>query len=475
MYLLMLTRRYLVHRLMPLLASLSVALSVTMVLVIWSIMGGFLTEFMGSSRTMLGDVVIQGAGGISYYEDVIERLRADEHVEVAAPIITTLGLVALPDGELRTISVMGVEPESYGALTGYPEGLKWNVSEGAASVRRGGRTIDVEAAYRAGVTLWSETDGGGPAVVLGADIGVSPDRATATEWLPGTRVTLSVAPLERGARAQLVSRTFRVANAMQTGRHDIDAAQVLMPMKTLQRMVGYEERSSGVDENAPVQFELVRPAQVTSIQVNAVEGVSPEELLTHVERIWDEFHADHPGPFVRSLADMKEFQLMTTWSERPWQKMFIGEVRKQIVLLIGLFSFVSLTASFLVFSVFWSMISEKTRDIGVLRSLGASRLGITGLFLVYGMALGVVGALLGLLLSYLIVVNINPIHDGLTELLGFVLWDPDVYFFTRIPNRMQPKHAAAVMAGGVLLSLLGALLPAIRAARMDPARALQFE
>jgi lipoprotein-releasing system permease protein len=87
----------------------------------------------------------------------------------------------------------------------------------------------------------------------------------------------------------------------------------------------------------------------------------------------------------------------------------------------------------------------------------------------------VVGALLGLGVGTLIIRNINPIHEWLGSALGLTIWDPRIYYFTEIPNALNVSKAAIVCLGGVACSVLGALIPSWRAARMDPVRALRFE
>ena len=120
-------------------------------------------------------------------------------------------------------------------------------------------------------------------------------------------------------------------------------------------------------------------------------------------------------------------------------------------------------------------ITEKTKDIGILRALGASRSGIAWLWLRYGIAIGVVGSVAGFGLAYLIVTNINPIHEWMGSALGLSIWDPAVYYFTEIPNVVEWRKAAVVLTGGIVFSFIGALVPAVRAASLDPVRALRFE
>src|SRR6185295_2235260 len=102
-----------------------------------------------------------------------------------------------------------------------------------------------------------------------------------------------------------------------------------------------------------------------------------------------------------------------TWAEQ--QAQFIGPVEKERALMRTLFSLVYVVCAGLVLAIFWAIVYEKTRDIGILRSVGASRIGISWIFLRYGLVVGVLGAFVGLALGALIVHKINVIHEALSN------------------------------------------------------------
>src|SRR5205814_664845 len=140
-----------------------------------------------------------------------------------------------------------------------------------------------------------------------------------------------------------------------------------------------------------------------------------------------------------------------------------------------LFGLISIVAIFLIFCIFYMIVVEKTRDIGIIKGVGATSSGVAGIFLGYGLAIGVVGAFWGLLVGYLIVHFINEIHTWLGRTTGLVIWKPEVYAFDIIPNTMNSHEVFWIIAIAILSSVLGALVPAMRAAEMNPVEALRWE
>jgi lipoprotein-releasing system permease protein len=124
-YQILLTTRYLTSRVIPLIAVAAVALCVALVIVVVSVMSGFLNMVQSSGRTLMGDVIISyGISGIPHYAELIDRLEQDPNVLAATPIVDGWGLLRMPypDSEAKqseTVQVWGIEPISFAKVTSY--------------------------------------------------------------------------------------------------------------------------------------------------------------------------------------------------------------------------------------------------------------------------------------------------------------------------------------------------------------------
>ena len=160
---------------------------------------------------------------------------------------------------------------------------------------------------------------------------------------------------------------------------------------------------------------------------------------------------------------------------RDKQGPLLAAVQMETAILNVLLFMIIAVAGFGILAIFFMIVVEKTRDIGILKSLGASGTGIMGIFLAYGLSLGIVGSGVGMALGLLFVVNINQIAQLLGVITGREVFDPAIYYFQQIPTLVDPLTVAWIVAGAMLIAVVASILPARRAARLHPVEALRDE
>jgi len=519
----LLTKKYLTRKIMPMLAMVAVMLSVATILITWSVMGGFLKTLMESGKTLVGDVAIVWPNvGFAHYDDLIDRLEADDMIEAATPTIETFGLVQLPDDRVELISIKGIDSSSYSGVTDFNSTMWWKPITEPTSKDHDAEDIRLSDGY---AELFGQIEANGhsmsrlnpstgnpePAAVIGIEVTglnqrqiwggyfpMSPNRALAdgsTEFVDvfmprDGSVGLTILALDsEGHPIDPVTQTLPIANEFQSGLYEVDQGTIFVPLDIIQRMLRLDAAQKVElvrdDENPfaieidPVTGEVgpkmkeiigVDPARVTTVLVKGVDGAELEAIRTRVRAVYEEFAQAHIGEVPDSIQ--MEYQIKT-WEDL--NRTMISAVKKETGLVLFIFGIVSFTTVFLVLAIFWSMASEKTKDIGVLRALGASTPGIAWLWIRYGATIGIVGSLTGTALGYWIVININAIHDWMGRQFGLVIWDPRQYYFVEIPSEVELSKAAIIFVIGILTCILGAAIPAIHSARMDPVKALRFE
>jgi len=149
------------------------------------------------------------------------------------------------------------------------------------------------------------------------------------------------------------------------------------------------------------------------------------------------------------------------------------EVERNVMFLI--LSLIILVAALNIISGLYMLVKDKGADIAVLRTMGATRGAVMRIFLIAGMSIGIAGTLTGWLLGVVISINIEPIRQFLSAVFGIVLFPPDIYHLTRLPEIIDTHEVTSVILMALTLSFLATLYPSWRAARLDPVEALRYE
>jgi lipoprotein-releasing system permease protein len=149
------------------------------------------------------------------------------------------------------------------------------------------------------------------------------------------------------------------------------------------------------------------------------------------------------------------------------------EIERNVMFLI--LTLIIVVAAFNIISSMIMMVKDKGRDIAILRTMGASRAMILRIFVLSGASIGVIGTVAGFALGLVFTDNIEAIRQAIQRIIGTDLFAAEIYFFTRIPARIDTGEVTAVVIMALALSFLATLYPSWRAARLDPVEALRYE
>jgi len=231
-------------------------------------------------------------------------------------------------------------------------------------------------------------------------------------------------------------KTYRVVALFDVGMYEYDNSFIFVPL-----------------EAAQLFFRL--PEAVTSLEVFVAD---PDRVREDRRLI-----AAALGGHVR----------IVDWQQANSSLFNAVEIERNVMFLI--LTLIIVVAAFNIISSMIMMVKDKGRDIAILRTMGASRAAVLRIFMLSGASIGVVGTVAGLLLGVAFTRNIEAIRQALQTVIGTDLFAAEIYFFTRIPARLDSGEVAAVVLMALALSFLATLYPSWRAARLDPVEALRYE
>jgi lipoprotein-releasing system permease protein len=231
-------------------------------------------------------------------------------------------------------------------------------------------------------------------------------------------------------------KAYKIAAIFEIGMSEYDAAFVFMPLPEAQAYFN-------------------RAADVTAI-----------ELYTD--------NPDRIDDYRKLIADAAERPIyMIDWRQR--NATFFGALQVERNVMFAILMLVVLVAALNIISGLIMLVKDKGSDVAILRTMGATQGAIMRVFLITGMAIGVVGTAVGFLLGTFVCLNVETIRQFLSWLTNTNLFPPELYFLSKLPAEMNVGETAAVVIMALGLSLLATLYPSWRAARLDPVEALRYE
>ena len=190
-----------------------------------------------------------------------------------------------------------------------------------------------------------------------------------------------------------------------------------------------------------------------------------------------EIVVDNPGQVDRFVKEIRAAAGPTVhvsdWRQRNETFFTVLEVERNVMFII--LSLIVLVAALNIISGLMMLVKDKGRDVAILRTMGATRGAVMRVFLITGASIGVVGTLAGLVLGVVFCLNIEFLRELMAWATNTTLFDPNVYYLTRLPADMDVGETASIVGMALALSVLATLYPSWRASTLDPVEALRYE
>lgn len=467
MYKLLLGWRYLKTRYLALVCVVSVMLGVATLIVVNGVMAGFQTKLRDRLHGVLADVTIEGLEfeGFPDPEGKMARIAASSVGKYVAAMSPTVESPAMLQYQYcgvtitKMIKLVGVDPATRASVGGFGEYIRDNFGQPMPpSFELSDRARHRFDAFRlpsqpTPINALPTGPGDVPPPeewvhdekqIAGAIVGYGlahfrkyePNGEARDMFTAEPGDVLSVV-VPGGARLTPEFDRFALAGYFRSEMSEYDGTHVFVPLEHLQRLRGMQGRATSI------QMKLTDYSK-SAIVVNELRQLFSPQL--YAVQTWEE----KQGPVLAAI-DIER-----------------GILNVLLFLIIGV-------AGFGILAVFSMIVVEKTRDIGILKALGASNAGVLGIFLGYGLLLGTVGDVLGTGLGLTITRHLNEIEAFLSGLSGQHVFNRQVYNFDSIPVDVRLSNVIWVNLGAIGVAAAFSLIPAFKAARMQPVRALRFE
>jgi lipoprotein-releasing system permease protein len=463
--------RYLLTRYLALACIISVMLGVATLIVVNSVMAGFSTKLRERLHGLLSDVLIEGiyADGFADPGEMMRRIQhspVGDKIEAMTPTMEVMAIIQIVHhGQMiaRPVRLIGIDPVGRARVGGFaeflvdardrrqpsfelsPEAQRWHdekypplpLLQMQPPIRPPppGEPLppdptpkprsEAPAGAIIGYAIGNLRDPNAPRDAPNKDIPIVN---------PGDEIILITLS---GVKLVPVYKNFVVCDYFKSEMSEYDSNYVFVPLEDLQRLRTMEDR-------------------VSSIQIKLKDYRGAPAVVKELSRMF-------PASSYR----------VETWEDKQGPLLAAIGVEKR--LLNVLLFLIICVAGFGILAIFAMIVAEKTRDIGILKALGASNGGVMKIFVGYALLLGLVGAGFGTAFGLTLTIYINDFEHLLARLTGHDIFPRTVYYFDQIPTDIQGWSVGLVNLGAITIAVLFSIVPAMRAAMLHPVRALRYE
>ena len=466
--------RYLLSRKINLLGMIGIGLAVWALIVVVAVFSGFISEIRSNTKNASPDLLWTDLPDDASYRELREVLTADADVVATAPRLRQEALyyphggapTPVPRNDPMPMTPLAFE---YVELIGVDFDREREVNDieswFADDEDRGSRLrvedqsdplrIDPKTYQRTRTFMGNRS----PGTLLRTPPGLLLGAPRAIRLLPAHEVSIVAAravPGEDGRPLlRKVRRIFALSGSFQSKNRVFDATKALVDIEEVRSALGQ-------DEFDPDAIDLV-----SDIGIRIAEGADLQAVAARLR--------DATGDEGRIL----------TWEEQNALYLSVVDQERGLMKLV-LFA-VILVSVFLIYATMHMMVTQKTKDIGILSSMGATRAGIRNIFLFCALIIATVGCLGGAAIGWLTAIFLDAIDRWVSSTTGTLadwlgiegggieLFPRQLYALDEIPTQVEPSWVLQVSLGAFLMTLLAAWFPARRAASFEPVRALGYE
>jgi len=406
--------------LITLISILGVVLGISVLIIVISVMTGFERELQRKIIGFDANLNIAGDRVMNEWHPILDRTRKTEGVVAAAPYAQ--GRVVVQFQNHRAVPwLRGIDPEMEQKVAN----LKQYLVEGEFDLSGDDGIIGSELATTLGVTVGDTIE-----VYSPHDMGELQKALDDAE-----NKTDNHQELQR-VRELILPMEITITGVFNSGRYAYDSDYILVPLHIMQEAYSLGGGIHGI----------------------AVRTTNP-------------FTADKVRDRLNGFLE-PPFQAVT-WIDQ--NRELFDAIRTERTTMFFVLIFVVIVAAFGIMSTLITSTVQKTREIGLLKALGARMSQIMWIFLAQGIIVGFFGTLIGLTSGIALVQYRNQVRDFLSATLHVELFPAAVYQFAEIPAEIVPRDVFVICVSGFLICSVAAIIPAYFAARLDPVKALRFE
>ena len=391
-----------------------VALGVMALIVVIAVMTGFGKDLRDKILGTNSHIVVTNISnsGMDDYESVLKKVMQAEGVKAAAPFILNQVMLTF-GGNTSGVVVRGIDPDREAMVSD----LEKNLIQGDLAMLKKGKSSS-NGPRRDKIILGKE---------LAQKLGVQMNDAVSMVS-PASRLT----PMGLVPKIKL----FKVVGFFETGMFEYDSSLAFISIESAQKFFAMKGIVSGVE--------------------------------IHVDDI------DHADKIAEYLQETLGFP----YYARDWMKMnknLFSALRLEKIVMFIILILIILVAAFNIVSTLFMVVMEKTKEIAILKSMGASRTNIIKIFSFQGLIIGVTGTLIGCVGGFTIVSNLNEIVGFIESIFGITAFPSDVYYLNKLPSEIQYLDSFLIIIFSILICFLASLYPAWRASRLNPVDGLRYE